>query len=48
MQKENKGQRCTKGQRNEAKMNVELSPIVLSPLYAKRAQKPDEANPMSS
>jgi hypothetical protein len=40
--------RLTKGQRNEAKMNVELSPIVLSPLYAKRAQKPDEANPMSS
>jgi hypothetical protein len=23
----------TKGQRNEAKMNLELSPIVLSPLY---------------
>jgi hypothetical protein len=37
-----------KGQRNEAKMNVEHSPIILSPLYAKRAQKPDEANPMSS
>jgi hypothetical protein len=34
--------------RNEAKMNVELSPTILSPLYAKRAQKPDDANPMSS
>ena len=40
--------RPTKGQRNEAKMNVELSPKILSPLYAKRAQKPDDANPMSS
>ena len=42
------GARPTKGQRNEAKMNVELSPTILSPLYAKRAQKPDDANPMSS